>query len=78
MTPSRTRVTIDFGEGVPWDTLVAQSTVSKRSVPLDLKLGPTTEEEAVLIGTTHRRRHYRRRRPALLRAVLDVWEDIGQ
>ena len=36
-------VTIEFGEGVPWNTLVAQSTLSKRSVPLDLKLGPTTE-----------------------------------
>ena len=36
-------VTIEFGEGVPWDTLVAQSTLSERSVPLDLKLGPTTE-----------------------------------
>ena len=36
-------VTIEFGEAVTWDTLVAQSTVSKRSVPLDLKLGPTTE-----------------------------------
>ena len=36
-------VTIEFGEAVAWDTLVAQSTVSKRSVPLDLRLGPTTE-----------------------------------
>ena len=36
-------VTIEFGEGVPWNTLVAQSTVSERSVPLDLRLGPTTE-----------------------------------
>ena len=36
-------VTIEFGEGIPWKTLVAQSTLSKRSVPLDLKLGPTTE-----------------------------------
>ena len=36
-------VTIEFGEGVPLDTLVAQSTLSKRTVPLDLKLGPTTE-----------------------------------
>ena len=36
-------VTIEFGEGVPWNTLVAQSTLSKRSVPLDLRLGPTTE-----------------------------------
>ena len=36
-------VTIEFGKEVPWDTLVGQSTQSKRSVPLDLKLGPTTE-----------------------------------
>ena len=36
-------VTIEFGKGVSWDTLVAESTESKRSVPLDLKLGPTTE-----------------------------------
>lgn len=36
-------VTVEFGEGVPLDTLVAQSTLSKRTVPLDLKLGPTTE-----------------------------------
>jgi esterase/lipase superfamily enzyme len=36
-------VTIEFGEAVAWDTLVAQSTLSKRSVPLDLRLGPTTE-----------------------------------
>ena len=36
-------VTIEFGEGVSLDTLVAQSTLSKRTVPLDLKLGPTTE-----------------------------------
>ena len=36
-------VTVELGEAVSWDTLVAQSTVSKRSVPLDLKLGPTTE-----------------------------------
>ena len=36
-------VTVEFGEGVPWDTLVAQSTLSERSVPLDLKLGPTKE-----------------------------------
>ncbi len=36
-------VTIEFGKGVSWDTLVAESTESKRSVPLDLKLGPVTE-----------------------------------
>jgi esterase/lipase superfamily enzyme len=36
-------VTIEFGKEVPWDTLVAQSTQSKRAVPLDLKLGPATE-----------------------------------
>lgn len=36
-------VTVEFGEGVDWDTLAVQSTLSKRSVPLDLKLGPTTE-----------------------------------
>jgi esterase/lipase superfamily enzyme len=36
-------VTIEFGKGVSWDTLVAESTESKRPVPIDLKLGPTTE-----------------------------------
>ena len=36
-------VTIEFGKGVSWDTLVAESTESKRSVPLDLTLGPTME-----------------------------------
>ncbi len=36
-------VTVEFGEGVPWDTLVAQSTLSERKVPLDMKLGPTKE-----------------------------------
>jgi esterase/lipase superfamily enzyme len=36
-------VTVELGEAVAWDTLVAQSIVSKRSVPLNLKLGPTTE-----------------------------------
>jgi esterase/lipase superfamily enzyme len=36
-------VTVEFGEGVDWNTLVAQSSVSKRSVPLDLRLGATTE-----------------------------------
>jgi esterase/lipase superfamily enzyme len=36
-------VTIEFGKEVPWDTLVEQSTQRKRSVPLDLKLGPATE-----------------------------------
>ena len=36
-------VTVEFGEGVAWDTLVTQSTLSERSVSLDLKLGPTKE-----------------------------------
>jgi len=36
-------VTVEFGEGVALDTLAAQSTLSQRSVPLDLKLGTTTE-----------------------------------
>jgi esterase/lipase superfamily enzyme len=36
-------VTVEFGEGVDWNTLAAQSTLSKRSMPLDLKLGTTTE-----------------------------------
>jgi esterase/lipase superfamily enzyme len=36
-------VTVEIGQGIDWGTLAAQSTVSKRSVPLDLKLGPTTE-----------------------------------
>ena len=36
-------VTVEFGEGVDWNTLAAQSTLSKRSMPLDLKLGATTE-----------------------------------
>ena len=36
-------VTVEFGKGVDWSTLADQSTVSKRSVPLDLTLGPTTE-----------------------------------
>ena len=36
-------VTVEFGEGVPLDTLVAQSTLSERTVSLDLKLGPTKE-----------------------------------
>ena len=36
-------VTIEFGEGVSWDTLAAQSALNKRTVPLDLRLGATTE-----------------------------------
>ena len=36
-------VTVEFGEKLTWDTLVAQSTLSERTVSLDLKLGPTTE-----------------------------------
>jgi len=36
-------VTVELGEGVEWSTLAVQSTLSKRSVPLDLKLGPATE-----------------------------------
>jgi esterase/lipase superfamily enzyme len=36
-------VTIDFGEGVPLDAMVAQSTLNERTVALDLRLGPTTE-----------------------------------
>ena len=36
-------VTIEFGENVAWDTLVDQSTMNKRSVPVDLRLGPATE-----------------------------------
>lgn len=35
--------TIEFGNGVSWDTLVAQSTVAEREVPIGLSLGPTTE-----------------------------------
>ena len=48
-TASRSRylafgsTTVEFGNGVSWDTLVAQSTVAERKVPIDLKLGPTTE-----------------------------------
>jgi esterase/lipase superfamily enzyme len=36
-------VTVEIGQGIDWSTLVAQSTLSKRTVPLDLALGPTTE-----------------------------------
>ncbi len=36
-------VTVEFGEGVAWDTLVKQSTVTERWVPIDLTLGPTKE-----------------------------------
>ena len=48
-TASRSRylafgsTTIEFGNGVSWDTLVAQSTVAERKVPIDLTLGLTTE-----------------------------------
>jgi esterase/lipase superfamily enzyme len=35
--------TVEFGDGVTWDTLVAQSTVADRKVPINLNLGPTTE-----------------------------------
>lgn len=35
--------TVEFGDGVTWDTLVAQSTVAEREIPIDLKLGPTAE-----------------------------------
>jgi esterase/lipase superfamily enzyme len=35
--------TVDFGEGLTWDTLVSQSTLTARTMALDLKLGPTTE-----------------------------------
>lgn len=38
-------VTVEFGEGLSLNTLVTQSTLTKRSVPLDLKLGPATELE---------------------------------
>ena len=34
---------VEFGNGVTWETLVAQSTVADRKVPIDLTLGPTTE-----------------------------------
>lgn len=36
-------VTIEFGKGVDWNTLAAQSTLSARTVQLNLNLGPTTE-----------------------------------
>jgi esterase/lipase superfamily enzyme len=35
--------TIEFGDEISWDTLVKQSTVAKRTVSVDLKLGPTKE-----------------------------------
>jgi esterase/lipase superfamily enzyme len=34
---------IQFGEGVNWDTLVKQSSVSERTVPVELTLGRTKE-----------------------------------
>ena len=36
-------VTVTFGEGVAWDELVRQSTVARRTSPIELKLGPTRE-----------------------------------
>ena len=35
--------TVEFGNAVSWDTLVAQSTVADRKVAIDLTLGATTE-----------------------------------
>ena len=35
--------TVDFGDAVNWDTLVAQSTSADRKVKINLKLGPTHE-----------------------------------
>ena len=35
--------TVLFGEGVTWDALVRESTLSQRTAALDLKLGPTKE-----------------------------------
>ena len=34
---------VEFGQGISWDTLVAQSVSPQRSVAIDLKLGSTTE-----------------------------------
>ncbi len=34
---------VEFGQGISWDTLVAQSLSPQRTVPIDLKLGSTTE-----------------------------------
>ena len=35
--------TIEFGDHVAWDVLVSESTAPDRPVPLELRLGPTTE-----------------------------------
>ena len=35
--------TVEFGEGVSWDTLVSQSTSAERKREIDLTLGPTKE-----------------------------------
>jgi esterase/lipase superfamily enzyme len=35
--------TIEFGNGVTWDALAEQSVAAQRTVPVDLKLGTTTE-----------------------------------
>ena len=48
-TASRSRslafgsTTVEFSNGITWDTLVAQSTVEERKVTVELGLGPTTE-----------------------------------
>ena len=34
---------VEFGQGISWDTLVAQSVSAQRNVAIDLKLGSTTE-----------------------------------
>lgn len=35
--------TVEFGDAITWDTLVAQSTSAKRAIPVALKRGPTQE-----------------------------------
>jgi len=35
--------TVEFGQGVSWDTLAAQSALAKRAIELELTLGQTTE-----------------------------------
>lgn len=35
--------TVEFGDALTWDDLVAQSTAVERKVPIDLRLGPTKE-----------------------------------
>ena len=35
--------TVEFGEGISWTALASESTAEKRTVALDLKLGPTKE-----------------------------------